>query len=81
MHVNAGSDKSKLKGDWPERFALFSSLHPYAEPWTGSAEIVNTSRSYFSRGEEFDPDNGAIWQGTMFKHRHRYYLYYEISTS
>lgn len=77
MHVNAGSDKSKLKKDWPDRFQLFTSLHPYEGPWTGSAENTNTERPYFSRGDAFDPDNGAIWQGTMFKNKNRYYLYYE----
>lgn len=77
MHVNAGSDEDKLKRDWPDRFQLFTSLHPYASAWNGSSENTNTNRPYFTRGGEFDSDNGAIWQGTMFKYRNRYYMYYE----
>lgn len=77
MHVNAGSDKSKLKKDWPDRFQLFTSLHPYESSWSESKVTKEQPDLYFTRGGEFDPDNAAIWQGTMFKHKNRYYMYYE----
>jgi len=79
LHVNAGPDfdYTKLGGDWPDRFQLASTLHPYRGPWVRSADNGRPERPYFTRGGEFDFDNAAIWQGTMFKHRGRYYLYYE----
>ncbi|MEJ7738502.1 MAG: hypothetical protein WKF97_13815 [Chitinophagaceae bacterium] len=76
MHVNAGSGSTKLRKDWPDRFQLFTALDPYQSTWTESRENSNKVRPYFTRGEEMDPDNAAIWQGTMFKFRNRYYMYY-----
>jgi len=65
------------RGDWPDRFQLSAGLHPYAQTLVNSADNTDPDRRYFGRGEQFDHDNGAIWQGTMFKHRSRYYMYYE----
>ena len=76
-YLNVNADSEKLVGDWPDRFELFATLHPYAGPWVGSADNTNPIRPYFARGSRFDPDNGAIWQGTMIKQRGRYYMYYE----
>ena len=75
MHINAHRDK--LERDWPDRFELYASLDPYLGPWLESSENDNHQRVYFERGLEFDPDNGAIWQGSMLKYRNRYYMYYE----
>lgn len=75
LNVNATSEK--LVDDWPDRFELFATLDPYAGPWTGSADNTNPGRPYFARGGRCDPDNGAIWQGTMVKRRGWYYMYYE----
>lgn len=77
INVNSGSDKAKLKVDWPDKFELFSSLNPYSSSWIESADNSNETRSYFTRGNENDPDNGAIWQGTIFKYRNHYFMYYE----
>lgn len=76
MNVNAGSDAEKLQKDWPDRFQLFASLDPYSSPWIASGDN-DKARPYFTRGNATDPDNGAIWQGTIFKYRNRYYMYYE----
>lgn len=73
LHVNDGPQVP----DWPERFLLGATLDPYAGPWVLSPTSVQSGSTYFSRGTELEPDNGAIWQGTMFKHRGCYYLYYE----
>ncbi len=75
MHINAHRDN--LDRDWPDRFELYTSLDPYHGPWIESSENNNPQRVYFERGNEFDPDNGAIWQGSMLKYRNRYYMYYE----
>jgi len=75
MNINAHSNK--LDRDWPDRFELYTSLDPYEGPWCGSSENTNPEKPYFSRGDEFDPDNGAIWQGAMLKYRNHYYMYYE----
>lgn len=77
MHVNAGSSKDKLRYDWPDRFQLLTALDPYSGPWVESSENTNILRPYFTRGNKNDPDNAAIWQGTIFKHRNQYFLYYE----
>jgi len=74
MNYNAGSSPEKLRHDWPDRFRLASSLHPYSGAWHESGD---NDRPYFTRGGEFDFDNAAIWQGAMLKYRGRYYLYYE----
>ena len=73
LHYNEGAQVP----DWPDRFVLAAALDPYAGPWVENAETLRPESTYFRRGEPFDPDNGAIWQGTMVKHRGRYYLYYE----
>lgn len=73
-YINYNSDRDRIAGDWPDRFALAASLHPYAQPWVNSAD---NARPYFERGAENDHDNGAIWQAAMFKHRGNYYLRYE----
>ena len=75
VHYNSASDQ--IQGDWPDRFALAASLHPYSQPWVNSADNSNPKRAYFQRGGELDYDNGAIWSGELFKYRGRYYLYYE----
>ena len=75
MHVNAHSEG--LRRDWPNQFHLYSSLHPYSGNWVESPDNHNKNRSYFTRGDEFDPDNGAIWQGEVLKYRNHYYMYYE----
>ena len=77
QHLNAGSGPERLARDWPDRFELYTALDPYAGPWTPSRAHADPALPYFSRGGPDDPDNGAIWQGTLFKHRNRYYLYYE----
>lgn len=77
MHVNAGTDKSKLKQDWPDRFHLLVADHPYNSNWVESSDNRLKERPYFGRGNENDPDNAAIWQGTLFKYRNQYMMYYE----
>lgn len=77
LNYNSGSSPDKLISDWPDRFRLASSLDPYARPWVQSADNDDKKRPYFVRGAPFDFDNAAIWHGSMFKHRGRYYLYYE----
>jgi hypothetical protein len=77
LHVNAGSTRERLARDWPDRFELYAALDPYAGPWADSRANADPARPYFTRGGANDPDNGAIWQGTMLKYRNRYYLYYE----
>jgi concanavalin A-like lectin/glucanase superfamily protein len=73
LHYNEGP----VVPDWPDRFVLAAALDPYAGPWIASPTTLPEDSTYFRRGSEFEPDNGAIWQGTMFKHRGRYYHYYE----
>lgn len=73
LHVNDGPQVP----DWPDRFILAATLDPYAGPWVVSPTSVQADATYFSRGTELEPDNGAIWQGAMFKHWGCYYLYYE----
>ncbi len=73
LHYNDGVQVP----DWPDRFVLAAALDPYAGPWVENQETTSPDSRYFRRGSELEPDNGAIWQGTMFKHRGRYYLYYE----
>lgn len=75
--------------DWPNHFVLAATLDPYNGPWIVNPETDDkyenpekpnqpSHRSdYFRRGGAEEPDNGAIWQGAMFKHRGRYYMYYE----
>jgi len=75
LHYNSAT--GKIIGDWPDRLALAASLHPYKGPWTNSADSYDPHRAYFERGAENDYDNAAIWSGKLFKHRGRYYLYYE----
>lgn len=77
MNFNAGSTPEKLRRDWCDRFKLATSLHPYNQTWTESADNSNPARPYFARGAENDFDNAAIWQGAMFKFQGRYYMYYE----
>lgn len=77
MNFNAGSTVEKLRHDWCDRFKLATSLHPYNQAWTESADNSNPSRPYFARGAENDFDNAAIWQGAMLKFHGRYYMYYE----
>ena len=74
MNVNAHS--VLLDKDWPDRFELYTSLDPYQGPWCPSSDNY-TDRPYFTRGDQYDPDNGAIWQGEMLKYRNHYYMYYE----
>jgi hypothetical protein len=50
--------------DWPDHFVA-------------NADTAQDDSTYFHRGSPDEPDNGAIWQGTMFKLRGHYYLYYE----
>jgi hypothetical protein len=73
LHYNEGVQVP----DWPERFVLAATLDPYAGPWVENAETLLPTSTYFRRGDPFEPDNAAIWQGCMFKHRGSYYLYYE----
>ncbi len=73
LHYNEGPHVP----DWPLRFVLASALDPYAGPWIVSPLTAGDDSTYFRRGSEFEPDNGAIWQGTMVKHRGCYYQYYE----
>ncbi len=73
LHYNDGAQVP----DWPDRFVLAATLDPYAGPWVENAATTQPDSGYFRRGSELEPDNGAIWQGTMFKHRGRYYMYYE----
>jgi hypothetical protein len=77
LHYNAASDGAKMNRDWPDRLHLAASLHPYRQTFINSAANVNEEQPYFARGAVGDFDNGAIWQGCMFKHEGRYYLYYE----
>ena len=56
---------------------LAAALNPYAGPWVVNPTTAHPGSSYFQRGTELEPDNGATWQGAMFKHRGCYYLYYE----
>jgi Concanavalin A-like lectin/glucanases superfamily len=76
-YMNINSHSLQLDRDWPDRFELFTSLDPYWGSWCGSFENNNQDKPYFERGNEFDPDNGAIWQGEMMKYRNHYYMYYE----
>ncbi len=76
-YVHYNTDTDQIKGDWPDRFALAATLHPYSDQWVNSADNYNAKQPYFQRGGEFDYDNAAIWSGEMFKFRGRYYLYYE----
>jgi hypothetical protein len=73
LHYNDGPQVP----DWPDRFVLAATLDPYAGPWVANPETTPADSTYFRRGGPLEPDNAAIWQGTMFKHRGRYYLYYE----
>ncbi|MDX6296899.1 MAG: hypothetical protein QOI51_756, partial [Nocardioidaceae bacterium] len=73
LHYNDGPQVP----DWPDRFVLAAALHPYTGPWATNVETAQADSLYFRRGGELEPDNGAIWQGTMFKHRGQYYMYYE----
>jgi hypothetical protein len=73
LHYNEGPQVP----DWPERFVLASALDPYAGPWLVSPQTEDADSTYFRRGGAREPDNGAIWQGTMVKHRGNYYVYYE----
>lgn len=75
--MNVNSHSKKLDKDWPDRFELFTSIDPYASPWCGSYDNSNSQKPYFSRGGEFDPDNGAIWAGEIYKYRNNYFIYYE----
>jgi hypothetical protein len=75
MHANAHSER--LVRDWPDRFSLYAALDPYEGAWVESRDSQHPERPYFERGRPFDPDNGAIWQGTMLRYRNRYYMYYE----
>jgi hypothetical protein len=77
LHLNAGSTRDRLDRDWPDRFELYTALDPYAGTWTDSRANADSTQPYFTRGAAHDPDNGAIWQGALLKHRGRYYLYYE----
>jgi hypothetical protein len=77
LHYNAASDASKMGQDWPDRFHLAASLHPYEQRFINSADNAREEPPYFGRGEPGDFDNAAIWQGCMFKQDGRYYLYYE----
>ena len=77
LNFNAATSALKLRQDWPDRYGLASSLHPYASEWIESLDGAGAARPYFARGGEFDFDNAAIWQGAMFKHRGRYYMYFE----
>lgn len=63
--------------DWPTHFPLCAALDPYAGPWVRNVDTNADDATYFTRGDQFEPDNAAIWQGCMFKHRGRYYQYYE----
>jgi hypothetical protein len=74
MHYNDGP---LLGDDWPDRFDLGFAVDPYAGPWALNLDTTQPDSTYFTRGSEFEPDNGAMWQGNMFKHRGHYYLYYE----
>jgi hypothetical protein len=73
LHYNEGPHVP----DWPDRFVLAAALDPYAGPWVASPTTLPETSIYFRRGSALRADNGAIWQGTMVKHRGRYYLYYE----
>ena len=73
LHYNEGPDVP----DWPVRFVLAAAIDPYAGPWVVSPSTLPDTSTYFRRGGALHPDNGAIWQGTMVKHRGQYYLYYE----
>lgn len=73
LHYNDGAQVP----DWPDRFVLAAALDPSDGPWLANAATTRPESTYFRRGGRFEPDNAAIWQGTMFKHRGRYYLYYE----
>ncbi|MGI8577639.1 MAG: LamG-like jellyroll fold domain-containing protein [Nocardioidaceae bacterium] len=73
LHYNEGPNVP----DWPDHFVLAAALDPYGGPWFVNPSTDGPHATYFRRGSEFEPDNGAIWQGTMFKHRGHYYLYYE----
>lgn len=63
--------------DFPSRFVLASATDPYRGSWVVSPATAGDDATYFTRGAQDDPDNGAIWGGDMVKHRGRYYLYYE----
>ncbi|WP_162606220.1 LamG domain-containing protein [Jiangella asiatica] len=63
--------------DWPTHFPLCAALDPYAGPWVRNEDTNHDDATYFRRGTEFEPDNAAIWQAAKFKHRGRYYTYYE----
>jgi hypothetical protein len=76
-YLNYNTDSERIVGDWPDRLALAAGLHPYSQTLVNSADNENQDRPYFQRGGEFDHDNAAIWSGQMFKHRGRYYMYYE----
>ncbi len=76
-YMNVNGHSVRLVRDWPDRFELFTALEPYQGPWIESHDNLNRIRPYFERGNEIDPDNGAIWQGEMFKYRNHYYMYYE----
>jgi len=73
LHYNEGPDVP----DWPQRFVLATALDPYTGPWVVNPQTMDDSSDYFRRGLPDDPDNGAIWAGTMFKFRGHYYMYYE----
>ena len=73
LHFNDGDHVP----DWPDRFVLAAALNPYAGPWVVNPATAHPGSTYFQRGTELEPDNGAVWQGAMFKHRGCYYLYYE----
>lgn len=63
--------------DWPTHFPLAAALDPYEGPWVRNEDTNADKATYFTRGGGFEPDNAAIWQGCMVKHRGRYYMYYE----
>lgn len=73
LHFNDGPHVP----DWPDRFVLAATLDPTTGPWHVCAATAGPDAAYFQRGGPFDPDNGAIWQGAMFKTGGHYYLYYE----
>ena len=77
LDFNHATTNAKLRQDWPDRYNLAASLHPYGGEWIESADNRDDARPYFARGAEFDFDNAAIWQGAMYKHRGRYYMYFE----
>ncbi|TDE14274.1 LamG domain-containing protein [Jiangella asiatica] len=63
--------------DWPDYFVLGAALDPYGGPWIVNEDTNADDATYFRHGERYEPDNAAIWQGTMLKLRGRYYMYYE----